>query len=395
MNILIYKYDIFPYRAIINAFLKFGHTVDCFEEEMKNYTCDGLFEEKLCNKIKNGKYDFVFSVNFFAIISKVCHETGRLYVAYNCDSPLLSLYNKEVFNEENYIFSFDYEDYSQMKKSGVVNAYYMPLACAVDNGSNKFYNSRTNDGYKYEVSFIGNLYDKNCYDEFSRILPPYLSGYLDAVIEAQLSVSGGSIIEKMLDEEWFEKYRPYINIADNLPDSEYTTTERDELLKIFLMTKVAAYKVSSRFRQSALNMIARNKVDTHIFTTSQTVSLPLVKAHKAVDYFEEAPEIFCDSMLSLNFTSPNIRNGIPLRVFDIMAAHGVAVTDYRSVTAQTFINGEEIIIYDGLEDLTDKVEFYTKNPQLRKKICEAGYKKIIEQHTYDNRIQEMIKVIQI
>ena len=38
-------------------------------------------------------------------------------------------------------------------------------------------------------------------------------------------------------------------------------------------------------------------------------------------------------------------------------------------------NKNEIILYKNINDLTDKINFYKKNDQLRKKIASAGRKK--------------------
>ena len=50
------------------------------------------------------------------------------------------------------------------------------------------------------ISFVGNLYEKNSYDELETRFPEYLRGYFDAVMEAQLNISGGNIIEPMLGD---------------------------------------------------------------------------------------------------------------------------------------------------------------------------------------------------
>jgi spore maturation protein CgeB len=40
-----------------------------------------------------------------------------------------------------------------------------------------------------------------------------------------------------------------------------------------------------------------------------------------------------------------------------------------------FFNDNEIIFYDNLIDLSDKIKFYSANDKLRKKIAENGKKK--------------------
>jgi len=40
-----------------------------------------------------------------------------------------------------------------------------------------------------------------------------------------------------------------------------------------------------------------------------------------------------------------------------------------------FFNNNEIIFYDNIKDLSDKIKFYSVNDKLRKKIAENGKKK--------------------
>jgi spore maturation protein CgeB len=40
-----------------------------------------------------------------------------------------------------------------------------------------------------------------------------------------------------------------------------------------------------------------------------------------------------------------------------------------------FFNNNEMIFYDNIDDLSDKIKFYSTNDKLRKKIAENGKKK--------------------
>lgn len=44
--------------------------------------------------------------------------------------------------------------------------------------------------YRGDVAFVGSLYERNSYDKIKNRLPEYLRGYFDAVMEAQLNISG-------------------------------------------------------------------------------------------------------------------------------------------------------------------------------------------------------------
>ena len=47
----------------------------------------------------------------------------------------------------------------------------------------------------------------------------------------------------------------------------------------------------------------------------------------------------------------------------------------KKVQLNDFFNSNEIIFYNNIDDLSDKVKFYSLNKKLRKKIAYAGKKK--------------------
>ena len=82
------------------------------------------------------------------------------------------------------------------------------------------------------------------------------------------------------------------------------------------------------------------------------------------------------------------------RTFKIPASGGFEISDRVACIAKYLKEGEEIVIADGKKDLHDKIDFYIKHPAKRKKIIEAGRGKVLESHTYHNRVGELLKIYQ-
>lgn len=74
MRILIYKWKAYNYRDIKETFLAMGHEVDVIEQKLESYDRDETFEHRLEQMLKNKRYDFVFTVNYFAVVSIVCEN---------------------------------------------------------------------------------------------------------------------------------------------------------------------------------------------------------------------------------------------------------------------------------------------------------------------------------
>jgi spore maturation protein CgeB len=55
-------------------------------------------------------------------------------------------------------------------------------------------------------------------------------------------------------------------------------------------------------------------------------------------------------------------------------------------------DGEEIIMTKDSKDWFDKIDYYMKNPEKRLPIIEAGRKKVLENHTYHNRVNQIFDI---
>ena len=59
---------------------------------------------------------------------------------------------------------------------------------------------------------MGSLYERNSYDRIKPTLPEYLRGYFDAVMEAQLNISGANIVEPMLTTDILEQLQQHFSL---------------------------------------------------------------------------------------------------------------------------------------------------------------------------------------
>lgn len=83
MNILFYRYNSICERNIIKAFEKLGHQVATIDTEI--FRKDVTPKETLSlvhNELALHSYDFVFSINFYPIISEVCNIHHIRYVSW-------------------------------------------------------------------------------------------------------------------------------------------------------------------------------------------------------------------------------------------------------------------------------------------------------------------------
>lgn len=395
MHILMYRWKAYNYRDIEQTFLLLGHTVDNIEQELGSYDVSPEFERVIEEKIRGTHYDMVFTVNYFPLISNVCERTGVNYVSWTCDNPLISMYHESVFHDCNYIFTFDKTNYLEFRGMGVKHIWYLPLAVDTERmdallgapekaGRRKAAQDTEMQKYRGDVAFVGSLYERNSYDKIKNRLPEYLRGYFDAVMEAQLNISGANIVEPMLTTNILEQLQEYFQ----LEKSEGSFSD----LGLIFQTTVLGFKIAEIERRRALIELSKH-YRVNVYSNSDVSDLLRIQYCGSVDYWSEMPKVFRMSKINLNFTIPNIKSGIPLRIWDVLGCGGFLLTNYQAEIPYYFKEGEDLVCFDSLEDLCEKVGYYLEHEEERKRIAWNGYRKVREKHSYIERIRTILDTV--
>lgn len=384
MHILMYRWKAYNYRDIEQTFLLLGHTVDNIEQKLGSYDIDPEFEQVIERKLAENHYDMVFTVNYFALISNVCQRRGISYVSWSCDNPLISMYHESVFHSCNYIFTFDKTNYLEFREMGVKHIWYLPLAVDADRIETVLKEAEDLPKYRGDIAFVGSLYERNSYDRLKKKLPEYLRGYFDAVIEAQLNVSGANIVEPMLTTDILEQLQEYFR----LEKSEGSFSD----LGLIFQTTVLGFKIAEVERRRALIELSK-RFRVNVYSNSDVSDLLRIQYCGSVDYWSVLPKVFYMSKINLNFTIPNIKSGIPLRVWDVLGAGGFLMTNYQAELPYYFKEGEDLVCFDGVEDLCEKAAYYLAHEEERRSIAENGCRKVREHHNYIERIRTMLQIV--
>lgn len=398
-RILVYHWNAYNYADTVAAFRQMGYDIDVIEQTLKSYDEDEAFENRLEDVLrKNPDYDFVFTINYFGCISEVCHRCGMKYVVWTCDNPLISMYHRSVFYDCNYIFTFDKTNYLEFRQMGVEHIWYLPLAVDTNRIDDLLAHKQVQtvgqqeglekvpDEVRYgnEVAFVGSLYERNTYDKLSDTLTPYLKGYFDAVMQAQMSISGANIIEEMLTTDILEQLQEYFP----LKKTEHSFSD----IGLIFSTTVLGFKIAAIQRTRALVALSA-RYPVAVYSNSNVADLIRIKYRGGVDYWSEMPKVFYYSKINLNFTIPNIKSGLPLRMWDVLGAGGFLMTNYQAEIPYYFEEGKDLVCFDDEKDLVEKVGYYLNHEEERKEIARNGYRKVKEIHTYRKRLEQMLSII--
>lgn len=82
-----------------------------------------------------------------------------------------------------------------------------------------------------------------------------------------------------------------------------------------------------------------------------------------------------------------------LRDFEAPMCGALYCTGYIDELAEMFEPDREVLVYRDPEELTEKIEYYLRNPQDAENIRKAGYRRALNDHTYHKRFEQLFKTV--
>jgi spore maturation protein CgeB len=95
--------------------------------------------------------------------------------------------------------------------------------------------------------------------------------------------------------------------------------------------------------------------------------------------------------IALNIHHPQFRQGTSLRTFAICATGALQFVDWRPNLEAFFALEEEVVAYRSPEELREKAARYLKDETRSRAIARAGYERVLREHTYQHRIERMLR----
>jgi spore maturation protein CgeB len=122
-----------------------------------------------------------------------------------------------------------------------------------------------------------------------------------------------------------------------------------------------------------------NQQDTAAFYNQARIIINMHRDHN--DYMINM------NSLGIPAASPNPRT------FEINACAVLQMSDIRDDMASFFLPGEEIVLYESPEDLLNKFEYYLTHEEERQAIALRGMRRVMRDHTYDRRLDQMLVLL--
>jgi len=334
---------------------------------------------KLTRILERFKPDIVFSFNGYGLdnegaLANEYSRRGIPFVTWFVDKPRSSELGHSFVKPNTFSFVFDRTYISILREAGFDNVFYLPLATNPD----RF---RPVNGVlgKRDVCFVGGSdYGKIRY--LARNLDNMV-GKIDERLFEAIEVAINGQMEAMDEDTWvvtgkaLDSYGIYYNnYPDILKDMLEGFVEREASLRVRLRV---IQEISSNF-------------DMAVYGDSLWRKVVGDKYRGRVNYFnDDIVKVYNMHPVHVNISKFQLRTAINQRPFDISACGGFVLSDERSELRDMF-EEDEIISYNSIEDLIDKVGYYLNNDIKRDEIAKKARCKVLREHTYLHRSEEIV-----
>lgn len=389
MNIIFYRYKSICEPDFIDAFKAIG--VDIIEDKDGMYTALNVDQKinRLGNMIYDNKPLFVFSINYLPFIAILCEKLHVIYIAVTVDCPVFEIFNTSIRSSFNRIFLFDKAQYEAIYRENPQCIYHLPLGAAT---------ARLNDtlgstnNYKYDISFVGSLYNEKDPMPNTKLIPADIAHKLDQAFAAQLEgdVYGMKELEKIVDNELISTLK---KVSGSFYPSDMSVYDISEYVAL---NDYLGPHITYLERVKLLNLIGDSidNVKLHLFTQSKTCELSgNIHVHGGVNSLTEMPFVFRQSKINMNITTRSITSGLSQRIWDVLGCRGFLLTNYQPEIDMYFNDGQHLVTYKSYRELIEKIDYYLLHEDERTQIASNGYDLVNSNGSVLNRVIEILRTV--
>ena len=108
---------------------------------------------------------------------------------------------------------------------------------------------------------------------------------------------------------------------------------------------------------------------------------------------EEMIEIFSTSRINLNFTdaTQGAESQIKGRTFEVPACGGFMLTGHSAHLEDYYVPEREVVVFHDADEMVDKARYYLEHDTERVRVAEAGLRRTLAEHTYEQRFREIFR----
>jgi spore maturation protein CgeB len=335
-----------------------------------------------CAALYGQKCSVLFTINDWglddeSVIAAYCKKNAIIQVNWCVDDPFFSetMFGRALCPAPNRIdFVSDRAYVPDMRKRGL-NAHFLALAA----DPTIFFPDSAPPDYKRDLCFVGNSYRKQieefctqCEGLMERLVP-FMAGILNRY-EKNMLIDIGQEVSNELD---------HCELPAPLSKQK----------ALFIIKHFISYL----FRKKIIRNLSHEFSDFMAFGDALWVmDLPKEKVSTAVGYYTNLRETYRETRVNLDINRIVITEGLTQRVFDCLACGAFIITNNKPIINEFFVvDGpeKELVTFNNEQHLNRLIKHYIKHESERNDIIYRGQRRVLLEHTYDHRIQNLFKIL--
>lgn len=345
-------------------------SIDVWEEAQNNLT--EKTEDSLRERLQAAAGDIVFSVNFFAVVSKFCQQEEIPYCCWVLQLPNYDLYTAPVRNACNYLGLCDSYLVEKLGQIGVSKAFFLPDA--VELGET--------DGLQRMVSveretcFVARHPQRTLNTAGMSL---YGKGYLESFLHAQRVLYGAYVLEDGLLGRVQQEFLAYNPVSDTI---------LPELQKLYAADRYFA-PMCTAMQQ---DIFLQNFDSIMTIYSDGVFEACKSEKHPFIEKEAERRKIYANKEFTLVLAPHVLHNGIPRDTLEVIAAGGFPIAGFQKDYAYFFKKDESLAFFQDATEFKKAIVRYGNSPEERERVRTAAYRTVAEGHTYRHRIVTMLEM---
>jgi spore maturation protein CgeB len=309
-------------------------------------------------------------------IERMLHRAGVYRVNWYHDDPFYEyMYNvrTQPIADGRMDFVSEASFVPRLRNAGR-DARFLPLATDPD-----YFNTSVEVPYTYDVAFVGN----------SSL--PFIDTLITPAMEHDIANNGALVND--LHRRYRDNPRTDIRAVLQQRRNEWQHTLRSDPQR-FMFT--LEWLIGYFSRRDMITALAERFGDRFMCFGDAYWARFIDEKQVSTDacYYTNLCEYYRRTKINININRIQIKTAFTQRIFDCKAAGAFILTERRACNEKFFITrgpDRELVEFDSLAHCIQLCEFFLTHPQQRERIARNGRQKVLQRHTYDARLAQIVR----
>jgi spore maturation protein CgeB len=368
-RIFFLRQKFFLEEECLRAFRNMGFSVQEFQV---GQDWDGALIAQFLSGLVEFLPDFLFSINHIGFdksgwLTSFLRDSRLPAATWYVDNPdfITKAYPANV-SDWVAVFVWDQNYVAGLKEMGFSSVTYLPLAA--DTRLFRPFRHPPVDRFGcYEAAFVGGTWTQRVNQQLARYAgQPATLAYIEAAVQTY---------------QWSGHYQASGDLSEVFPGfADLPVLEQVDL------EAAVHWRASQQDRLDKVTTLAQSGLK--VFGDPAWADfLPDPAAYGgSISYLRELPAFYQCVAVNLNLTSLQMKNGLNQRIFDVPAAGAFLLTDDKEALWELFAR-DEVVTFRTVEEAQEKMAYYLKYPETRRRVATRARERVLAQHTYGHRVQ--------